>query len=230
MGNNPKILCVIPARGGSKGIRNKNIKKLKKKELIFYTIDFAMNFKDVLDIVVSTDSKKIRNIVNKKYINLIKNLRPKRLATDDALTTDVIKYELEKKEKKGFNYNYILLLQPTVPYRRVSDLKKCLKIIDSKKFDSCITICDVGANHPHRMKILRKNYLKNFCNLKKESMTPRHLLPKVYIRSGSIYLISKKSFFKYNSLVGKKCTGLVVDGKYSINIDQIFDFELAQKQ
>ena len=99
MGNNPKILCVIPARGGSKGIRNKNIKKLKKKELIFYTIDFAMNFKDVLDIVVSTDSKKIQNIVNKKYINLIKNLRPKRLATDDALTTDVIKYELEKKEK-----------------------------------------------------------------------------------------------------------------------------------
>ena len=74
-----------------------------------------MNFKDVLDIVVSTDSKKIRNIVNKKYINLIKNLRPKRLAIDEALTTDVIKYELEKKEKKGFNYNYILLLQPTVP-------------------------------------------------------------------------------------------------------------------
>ena len=86
----------------------------------------------------------------------------------------------------------------------------------------------MGAFHPERMKIFRNKYLKNFSGKKAENMTPRQSLSKVYIRSGSYYMIKRHSFFKYKSLVGKKCAGVVVKEKYKINIDDKIDFIIAK--
>ena len=87
---------------------------------------------------------------------------------------------------------------------------------------------DVGANHPFRMKIYNKGYLKNFMNFKNENMKPRQSLPKVYIRSGSIYLIRRDTFLKYNSLVGKKTYGIELLDKESINIDTKQDLDFLK--
>ena len=121
-------------------------------------------------------------------------------------------------------------MQPTSPIR---DTKKILKAINLLKknnnIDSVISVKDVGANHPLRMKIFKKNFLVNYSGEKKETLLPRQTLPKLYIRSGSIYLTTRKSFFKNKSLVGKKCKGVILKDLETTNIDNIDDLNNLKK-
>ncbi len=221
-----KYLCIIPARAGSKAIKNKNFIKVNNKPLIQYSIETAIKLKKYCDIVVSSDSKKIIKIL--KFNNLqFRGLRPKKLSNDKAKTYDVAKYELKKKEKETKNrYEGILLLQPTCPIRDINKISKSFKILKNNKYDSLVSVTNVNAYHPLRMKKFKNNYLINYLNTKKENMKPRQDLPKVYIRSGSIYLIKREAFFKYKSLVGKRCYGMILEGAESINIDTIDDLIL----
>ncbi len=220
------ILCLIPARGGSIGIKNKNILKVKKKEIINYTIEVSMKLKNYCDIVISTDSKKIFSKCKSKENLIFNGLRPKYLSGPNSLTKDVVRYELKKTQKiLKKKYKYILLLQPTCPIRDYKKILKCFKIIKKGKFDSILSISNVNGNHPFRMKVKKKGLLKNFMNFKNENMVARQKLPKVYIRSGSIYLTTVKSFLKHDSLVGKKCYGIELFGDETINIDTKQDLE-----
>ena len=121
-------------------------------------------------------------------------------------------------------------MQPTSPIR---DTKKILKAINLLKknnnIDSVISVKDVGANHPLRMKIFKKIFWSIIREKKKENMLPRQKLPKVYIRSGSIYLTTRKSFFKNKSLVGKKCKGVILKDLETTNIDNIDDLNNLKK-
>jgi len=221
-----EILCIIPARGGSRGIKDKNIVKIKNKELINYTIETSIKLKKYCDIVISTDSKKIYSKCHFKKDLIFNGLRPKGLSNSKSLTKDVVKYELKKTENMlDKKYKYILLLQPTCPIRDYKKILKSFKLIKNRKIDSVISISDVNANHPYRMKIKKKGLLRNFMNIKKENMAPRQKLPKIFIRSGSIYLISVKSFLKYDSLVGNSCYGIELFGDETINIDTKNDLE-----
>ena len=115
-------------------------------------------------------------------------------------------------------------MQPTVPIRKNKTIKKLiLKLRKNKKYDSAASVCSVGASHPFRMKVFRGKFLKNFINLKKENMKPRQDLPKVYIRSGSLYMIRREALLKYNSMVGKKVYGIVLTGHEATNIDTLDD-------
>lgn len=223
-----KTICIVPARKGSKSIKHKNLTKIKGKELIKYTLDICKYFKNDFFSVISTDSKKILSI-SKKYKIHNNGLRPAHLSGDKALTYDVLKYEILLTEKKfGKKYDYILLLQPTCPFRSREKITKALRIIkNNKKYDSVLSISDVGANHPERMKIIKNNKLINYTKKKYENLKPRQSLQKVYIRSGSIYLIKRKSFFKYKSFVGQNCYGLILTAKESINIDDKKDLIIA---
>ena len=224
--NKKNIFCLIPARGGSLGIKNKNIVKIKNKELINFTIESAMKLKNFCDIVISTDSKKIFSKCKNKESIIFNGLRPKYLSKSNSLTKDVVKYELKKtQENLKKKYKYILLLQPTCPIRDYKKIIKSFKIIKNRKFDSVLSISNVNGNHPFRMKVKKKGFLKNFMNFKNENMVARQQLPKVYIRSGSIYLITVESFLKYDSLVGKKCYGIELFGDETINIDTKQDLE-----
>lgn len=218
-------LCIIPARSGSKGIKNKNIVKLKKKPLIQYTIDVAKKLKKHCEIVVSTDSLKISKIAKKNKLKFY-GLRPKKLSGDYALTKDVVKFELNRVERKLKKKFYaIILLQPTCPIRKENSLKKAIKSLNRNLFDSVVSVSEVGPHHPYRMKIFKNKYLKNFMHFKNENMQPRQKLPKIYIRSGSFYLIKRDAFLKYNSLVGRKCKGIILKGLESLNIDKKEDLD-----
>ena len=225
---NKNNLCIIPARKGSKGIKNKNTKILHGIPLIEHTLKYAKKIDKSFDVLVSTDSPKIKKL-SRKYRFICDQLRPKRLSNDSALTIDVVKYEISRLEKKFKKiYKFILLLQPTVPYRTINDLKISLKKIKSGKFDSVVSIKDVDGYHPLRMKIIKNNILVNYNLEKKENMSPRQLLPKVFIRSGSIYLIKRNVLFNKDSLVGKRVYGLIQKKKFTINIDNKKDFILAE--
>ena len=213
------ILCLIPARKGSKGIKNKNFLNVNGKMIIQYTIDSAKKIKKYCDIVISSDSKKIIEICKLNNLDF-HGLRPKKLSGDKAQTIDVVNYELKKIEKKyKKKYKFILILQPTCPFRNLKDLKLAIKKISSKKYDSVVSVKDVNEYHPLRMKIIKKGYLVNYTNMKRENFVPRQYLPKIYIRSGSIYLLKRDVLLKHKSLVGNKCFGLVLDGKQALNID-----------
>ena len=224
-----EIICIIPARKGSKGIKNKNLKKIKNKPLVQYSIDSAKKISNLAEICVSTDSTLIRKIALKNKIKFY-GLRPAKLSGDYTETKDVVKYELLKYEKiYKRKFKYILLLQPTTPIRNVNLLRKIIRLIkNDKKIDSVISVKDVGGNHPLRMKIFKSGLLKNYSGKKKEDMRPRQKLPKVFIRSGSFYLISRSSFIKYKSLVGKNCYGIILRGLESTNIDNILDLKYLE--
>lgn len=221
-----KVLCIIPARSGSKAIKDKNIYKFKKKELIYYSIKFANSLHFVSKTILSSDSKKYLRI-GKKFGCSYNNLRPKNLSGDNSLTTDLVKYLLKKESDQNTKYDFVLILQPTSPFRLIKNFKKAYNYLSKNLYDSAITITEVDE-HPYRMKIFKKNNeVKNYIKMKNESLTPRQKLSKVYIRAGSMYFTSVKSLYKNNSLVGKKVFGIEVKGKYSLNIDTKKELILA---
>lgn len=224
-----KILGIIPARGGSKGVPNKNIRELKNKPLIHYTIEAAQGSKLLTDFIVSTESKKIVEIC--KNINVeVPFLRPIKLAGDRVESFPVVEHALKKMEKyKKVKYHYFVLLQPTTPFRTASDIDKSCDLLINSDVDSVVSVCNVGAMHPLRMKKITKNdRLENYINQDFENMKPRQELPTVYIRNGAIYASKSKVLQKYKSLVGPDCAAHIMSPEQSINIDTILDFKLAE--
>lgn len=221
-----EIICIIPARKGSKGVPNKNIIRIKNIPLVQYSINTAKDISEISDICISTDSKIIKEIAIENKINFY-GYRPSNLSDDYAETRDVVRYEVLKFEKIfKKKYDFILLLQPTTPIRNIKKIKKVINLIKkNKKIDSIISVKDVEGNHPLRMKVFKNKRLINYSGKKNEDMRPRQKLPNVYIRSGSFYLIKRDSFMKFNSLVGRNCEGVILEGLEAINIDTMLDVE-----
>ena len=223
-----KILAIIPARSGSKKIKNKNIIKINKKPLIYFTIKEAKKSKFIDEICLSTDSVKIQNISKSYGLNSF-FLRPKILSTDTALTKDVVIHGLNQSEKFfKKKFDYIILLQPTCPLRKSNHIDDAIIKIIKTNQNSLISVCDVEGYHPNRMKVIKKNLLCNYTGNKLEDMRPRQILPKVYIRNGSIY-ISKVDFIKKKKvLTDNKSVPYIMNPTESINIDGPIDLELAK--
>ena len=132
------FLCIIPARSGSKGIKDKNIKKIKKLTLIEHAYVFAKKLKEFDEIIVSTDSKKYLKFLKKYDYKFTNFLRPKSLSRKNSTDLDVLSYELKRYEnyfKKKFDY--VAFFQPTSPIRKKSDIIKCIKIIKKKNLTLC---------------------------------------------------------------------------------------------
>jgi len=212
------VLCIIPARKNSKGIRNKNIRKIGNKPLVYYSIDFAKKLNFIDKIIFSTDSKKYMSIASKFY-NFDKKLRPSRLAKNNSKSVDMAIYEILRQKVK---YKYLLLLQPTSPFRKVEDFKKAYKFLKSNNYDTIITVKKV-KEHPILMhKIKNKNlfpYLKQ-----KQKLFNRQEYPSLYYRAGSMYFTRIDTILKNKSYFGKKVKPIIVKDKYEVNIDEPIDF------
>lgn len=223
-----RIIAIIPARGGSKGIKKKNIISLRGRPLIFYTIKEAKKSKLISDLIVSTDSNEIVK-VTKKYGAIAPFIRPKKISGDLASSFSVVKHALSFMEKlKKFKYDYVIMLQPTCPLRLAGDIDRSLTMLINSNSDSITSIKDVEANHPNRMKIIKNKKLINFFEQGFEDMRPRQNLKKVFIRNGAIYAFKRKVIMKQGSLVGKKNLPYIMPKERSVNIDSYEDLELAK--
>lgn len=221
-----KILGVIPARGGSKGVPRKNIKQLGGKPLIAYTIEAALQ-SQLSKVIVSTDDEEIAD-VSKQYGAEIPFMRPAELATDTASSMYLTMHALKKIEEiEGEQYDAVMLLQPTTPFRTNKDINTAIKIIKEKKSDSVISVVNVGGTHPARMKYLKDGFLIDppFCEAK-ENQNRQELEP-MFIRNGAIYL-TKRDVLLEGTYKGESCAALVMPDERSINIDTLFDFEYAE--
>ena len=221
------VLGIIPARGGSKGVPQKNIKLLNSKPLIFYTIQ-AAKASNLSDLIISTDCPKIAEIA-KSFSVKVPFLRPNELSTDHAKSIDVAIHALKKMEEFGSKkYDAVMLLQPTTPYRSANHINKALDIIKNQPdLDSVISVVDVEGHHPARMKYIQNNILIDppFCE--EFENQNRQELEKMYIRNGAIYL-TRKDVLLNKSFKGKKSHALLMSAESSINIDSKLDFKFAE--
>ena len=219
-----EILCIIPARAGSKGVKNKNIKKLKSKPLVDYTLDIATRVFPVENIYISTDSKEIAERGN-KYNLPIRELRPKPLATDNALTIDTVLHTLDQLEK---GFKAICLLQPTSPFRSSKDVLKCIDILNSNSSTSVVSVCKIDEPHPHKMKKISDNRLVPYIKDSDSSM-PRQSLEEIYSLNGCIYLTKIETIFDDRNFFGKISLPYEMNELQSVNINSNFDWMIAEK-
>tara|TARA_B100001093_G_scaffold508936_1_gene572056 strand:- start:972 stop:1643 length:672 start_codon:yes stop_codon:yes gene_type:complete len=219
-----KTIAIITARSGSSGIKNKNIKILKNKPLIYHTIRFAKKLKFIDKLIFSTDSRKYLKIAQ-KYYPFNNSLRPKKLATKYTKSIDVIKYLINLEKKIGNFYEAVLILEPTSPFRKLNDFKKAYQKLKKTKIDSILTIKKV-KHDPNQMIVEKKNIFKP---LNYEIIfQPRQKNENKFVPAGSMYF-SKINNINKNKIVGKKFVGIPVKGKYATNIDDDEDFFLAKK-
>lgn|GEM_PF-30978 len=222
-----RVLAIIPARGGSKSIPKKNIKEIAGKPLVAFSIAEALRAKTLSRVIVSSDDEEILQIA-RKYGAETPFIRPKRLATDDALAIDVMVHAIKECERQeGQRYDYALMLQPTTPMRTAEDIDEALEKLVSSNADSVISVVNVGAIHPHRMKKIVKDQLIDYADEGTENM-PRQKLPPMYIRNGAIYAAKRDSIVKSKSFKGKKSLAYVMSEDRSVNIDSSLDWVLAE--
>ncbi|MTI59276.1 MAG: acylneuraminate cytidylyltransferase family protein [Firmicutes bacterium] len=224
--NNQVVLSIILARSGSKGIPKKNIKKLKGKPLISYTIEEAVKSKYIDRIIISTDDFQIGEIA-KQYGAEVPFLRPKELATDKATSEDAMIHTINWLEKnEEYKSDYVMLLQPTSPLRRVEDIDKSLEKLIIINGDSLISLCEADK-HPAWMMEIKDNTAVPFYSEKIE-YNRRQELPKIYNINGAIYITKTNLFLKYKSRWAGKTIPYIMPKERSIDIDDNFDWKVVE--
>lgn len=222
------ILAIIPARSGSKSIKDKNLVLLGGKPLIAWSIQTALKCRKIDRVIVSTDSKKYAKIVE-KYGAEVPFLRPKSLSTDTSPVIQTIKHTITKLEKKGDRIDIITLLQPTNPFRRVKNLNESLKMVQKPNTDSVVGVCEVEHNPYHVMTGIKNNYLVYpLFKATKKALHYRQGAPKVYRINGNIYTFKKSVFMKENTIFTKRSRPLIIPAEYSIDIDEPIDLLFAE--
>lgn len=218
------VLAIIPARGGSKGVPRKNLKLLGEKPLIAHSIETALESRNITDLITTSDDDEILAVAKAFGSQIIK--RPPELAKDETKMPPVINHVLEKMRKNGKEYDVILLLQPTCPFRLTSDIDKALNIIGSGEAASVISVCDVGDNHPARMYKVTEGCLETLMpEWEKEN---RQNLPKLYHRNGVIYALKSSLFEESQTFFVDNSYPLIIPSQRAVNIDEPFDFVMAE--
>ena len=225
-----KNAAIIPARGGSKGIPKKNLLNFCGKPLIYWTLSEAKKSKYIDDICVNSDSKKILNYCK---LNKIKTLikRPTKLASDKSDKWDTVKFTYKYLKSLGKNYDYILLLQPTSPLRKVNHIDKCIENIKNDNIDGLISVCRTECPYEWISKINKnkdfKNFKKGILKYKKDILKNRFAYS--YRPNGAIIIFKSKLSLKKDFIFSKKFKIFEMDRKYSMDIDNTIDLFLAEK-
>ena len=218
------MLIIIPARGGSKRVPDKNIRLLGGKPLIQYSIEAARELVPENQILVSTDSPRIKNVVEKLGIR-VPFLRPAELAEDTAGTYEVLLHALEFYEKNNPKPDKIILLQPTSPFRNADHIKEAL---DEYSHDLDM-VASVKLSHSNPYLVLKEQNQFGFLQPIKESTFDEiEYAPEVWELNGAIFIINVESLKNQSLLRFKKVKKYVMDELASLDIDTPLDWKLAE--
>jgi len=224
-----KVLAVIPARGGSKGVPRKNIRLLGGKPLIAHTIGSALEVRNRLHrVIVSTDDREIARIAE-QYGAGLPFLRPDDLAEDHVPMVPVLQHAVRWIEHQDdIRLDWILLLQPTVPFRSSKDIQAALELGQQGGCDSVISVVQVFATHPILMKRIDHDCLLPYFIEEKEGTRRQDYQPPAYMRNGAIYLTRRDILMEAGSIWGGVIRPYVMPPERSINIDSELDLKLAE--
>jgi N-acylneuraminate cytidylyltransferase len=223
-----RILGLIPARGGSKGVPKKNIKLLGKKPLIEYTIDGAKNSKLISQIVISTDDQEIAiaaEIAGCKP----PFIRPYEIAQDNSTSLEVVQHAITFFESQNIFFDAVCLLQPTTPFREKGFIDQAIEKFITSKADCLVSVLPIPHEYnPHWAFEECESGLLKIATGEEAIIPRRQELPKAFHRDGAVY-ISKTTVIKNGSFYGKSIAYIESNPQYYVNIDTMKDWEAAEK-
>ena len=228
MYKNKTFLAIIPARGGSKGLPGKNIKKLCGKPLIAWSIEAGLKSNYLDEVVVSTDYENIAEIA-KEYGANVPFLRPDYLASDTATSFDVVKHTIDfYKNELNREFDYIVLLEPTSPLREVSDIDRAIEILLESSADSIVGICKTEDQNPaFLIKKDNNNYISGYEN-RDMKVLRRQDVDDIYFFEGTIYISQTKILLAKKTFYHESTIGYEVPKYKSLEIDDMNDFIMVE--
>lgn len=221
-----KILGLIPARGGSRGLPGKNIKKLCGKPVIAWTILAAQGSRYLDDLVFSTDSPEIAKVARRWGVE-VPFLRPGELAQDDTESSAVLIHALDFLEAEGRKYDYVILLEPTSPLRETSDIDRGMEVLDEfhDRADSIVSVCRVEAAHPvFDVRINDQGLLQTY--LPQDDFQPlrRQDIEELYFFEGTIYISKTDAYREKKTFYHQRTLPYIVPKEKSLELDDRMDF------
>lgn len=221
-----KVLAIITARGGSKGLPGKNIKNLLGKPLIAWSIDQAKASKYIDKLIVSTDDVKIAEVA-KSYGADIPFIRPAALASDQASSIDVIEHAINFLKNQGSQYDILILLEPTSPLREVEDIDLSIaQLVDTPNAESIAGVSKVEGQHPDFLVSLSDNFMRSY---QQYEVKRRQDLSSLFFFEGTIYASYISAFLEKRSFYHDRTLGYIVPKWKSFEIDDLIDFMIVEK-
>jgi N-acylneuraminate cytidylyltransferase/CMP-N,N'-diacetyllegionaminic acid synthase len=224
--NSKKVLAIVTARGGSKGLPDKNIKPLIGEPLVSWPIKAANKCNEIDRIILSTDSSEIAKIGISAGAEVL-SLRPEHLADDKAKSVDTILHVIDECEEKGDYYDYVVLLEPTSPLTEAADITNALNNLEDNRdnADSIVGISSLEATHPEysirkrNNNIIEPAFSKSFRLLKR-----RQEIEELFFLEGSLYISDINSLKENLSFYHSKTMGYQVPRWKSFEVDELIDF------
>jgi CMP-N,N'-diacetyllegionaminic acid synthase len=233
MTDNLKLVALIPARSGSKGIPHKNIKEYCKLPLMCHSIKIAQESSFITDIIVTTDSEEYKNIAMEHGARC-PFIRPDDISEDLSTDYDFIKHYIQWVQLREHEDlpDFIVQLRPTYPNRSIVDLNKCIQImLENEDYSSLRTVIP-NTKTPYKMYSTEGNVLKPLFEeangLKEPYNCCRQDLPNTYLHNGCIDVIRVSSFIKYNSITGPKIYAYIMDKEEVNDIDSVEDWNESE--
>jgi CMP-N-acetylneuraminic acid synthetase len=225
-----RVLGIITARGGSKGIPRKNIRLLRGKPLLAYTIESASNAKHLTRTILSTEDAEIAE-VGRRFGVEVPFLRPAVMSEDASPTFPVVQHALETLESQGEQYDAVCLLQPTNPLRRSVDIDNCIELLERTGADSVISVLPVPPTYNPNWVFWKSNDgTLRLSTGENEPTTRRQDLPPAFHREGSVYVTRTEVVKSCQSLYGKKILGYEISPEFSSNIDTPDDWQEIEER
>jgi CMP-N,N'-diacetyllegionaminic acid synthase len=219
----PKVLGVIPARGSSKRLPNKNIRMLAGKPLVAWTIEAAKKAKRLTDWLVSSDGSLIIDVA-KKYGAPVPFIRPVELATDTVRNIAVVSHALKFMETKmHITYDIIVLLQPTSPIRNPDHIDEAVDRLWHSNLDSAVSVKGPFKKRDPILKAIRNGILEDYCPVD----DPANVEP-FYLYNAALYAVKRDYFAEHNKLISPRQIPLIMDPIYSVDVDTKADFLMAE--
>jgi len=225
-----KVLAVIPARGGSKGIPRKNLKLLAGKPLIAYIIEAALKAKKLDRVIVSTEDKEIAQVA-RGYGAEVPFLRPLELARDEVSLIPVIKHAMEFMDELGWRADIIASLQPTAPFTQPEDIDAAVRKLVETGCDSVVSVESIERHHPFRAMKLSGDRLSPLTEYASEEYLQKQDRPPAYGFNGAIYVRKRKLLEKWagkDFALGEDIRAIVMSPEKSVDINSPLDFLIAE--
>lgn len=223
-----RILAIIPARGGSKGVLGKNIKLLNGKPLLAYTSEIALQSKYLTELIISSEDEKILTVA-KSFGIKVPFVRPTELAQDNTPTINVMIHALQWFNNQNIFFDAVCLLQVTSPFRTVAFLDKAIDKFINSDCDSLVSVQKVPHEfNPHWAFEVNDDGNLKIATGEIEIISRRQELPMAYHRDGIIYLTKTEVLLQQHSLYGKSISYIESDPEFYVNIDTLEDWEKAE--
>lgn len=225
-----KVLAIVLARGGSKGLPGKNLRLLEGRPLVAWPISVALGAPSVDRVVISTDDVAIAEAARNAGAD-VPFMRPAYLAHDTASSMDAILHALDTLASQGQEYEYVILLEPTSPLTEASDVEAALSLLRAAgdAADAIVGICRVGATHPeYDVRRDSKGLISPYAVENFKSLRRRQDIEDLYFLEGSLYISRVEAFRRFRTFYHERTLGYEVPRWKSLEVDDIFDFIMIE--